>query len=62
MSQPGRAMKAVEEIEALTDAIARRDAKAAVKVCTTHIKNAAKAGMRGTPHDNHEHNGHQPLA
>lgn len=52
MSQPGRALKAVEEIEALIEAIARRDTKAAVKVCTAHIKNAAKAGMRGTS-DNH---------
>jgi DNA-binding GntR family transcriptional regulator len=39
-------MKGVEEVETLIDAIARRDTKAAVKVCTAHIKNAAKAGMR----------------
>jgi DNA-binding GntR family transcriptional regulator len=62
MSQPGRAMKAVEEIEALTEAIGRRDTKAAVKVCTTHIKNAAKAGMRESSEGTSEHNGHQPEA
>ena len=46
MSQPGRPLKAVDEIETLTETIACRDAKAASKACTTHIKNAAKAGMR----------------
>jgi DNA-binding GntR family transcriptional regulator len=35
-------MKAVEEIEALTEAITRRDTKAAIKICTTHIKNARR--------------------
>jgi DNA-binding GntR family transcriptional regulator len=58
MSQPGRALKAVEEIETLTGAIARRDTKAAVKVCTTHIQNAAKAGVRGTPPSGAGSNGH----
>jgi DNA-binding GntR family transcriptional regulator len=48
MSQPGRPMKAVEEIETLTEAIARRDTKAAAKACATHIKNAAKVNMRDT--------------
>jgi len=48
MSQPGRPMKAVEEIETLTEAIARRNTKAATKACATHIKNAAKVNMRDT--------------
>jgi DNA-binding GntR family transcriptional regulator len=59
MSQPGRPLKAVEEIETLTEAIARRDAKAASKACTTHIKNAAKAGMRENPETHSESNGHR---
>src|SRR5688572_2938301 len=59
-STRGAAMKAVEEIEALTEAIARRDTKAAVKVCTTHIKNAAKASMRDNSEAHSEHNGHRP--
>jgi len=62
MSQPGRALKAVEEIETLTEAIARRDAKAAVKICTTHIKNAAKASMQDGPGVHADHNGHRPPA
>jgi hypothetical protein len=31
-------------------------------VCTTHIKNAAKAGMRESSEGTSEHNGHQPEA
>jgi len=45
LSHPGRPMKAVEELEALVDAIARRDRKAAARRCTTHIRNAAKTWL-----------------
>jgi DNA-binding GntR family transcriptional regulator len=45
LSQPGRSLKALEELEGLVDAIGRRDRRAAARLCATHIKNAAKSWL-----------------
>lgn len=45
LGQPGRSMKAVEELEHLVEAIARRDTKAATRLCGLHVRNAAKIGI-----------------
>lgn len=45
LAQPGRTVHAVEELERLVEAIARRDTKAATRLCATHVRNAAKTGI-----------------
>jgi DNA-binding GntR family transcriptional regulator len=45
LSQPGRPMEAVRELELMADSIARRDADGAARWCATHVQNAARTGM-----------------
>lgn len=45
LDQPGRPFQAVKELEAVVEAIAGGDEKAAAKLCEKHIRNAAKAGI-----------------
>ena len=45
LGQPGRSIQAVEELERLVEAIARRDTKTATRLCATHVRNAAKIGI-----------------
>lgn len=42
----GRPLKAVEELEAMAEAIAARDERAASRLCAIHIQNASKAALR----------------
>ena len=46
MSQPGRSEESVREIGAIVAAIALRDADAAQRVATEHIRNAAATALR----------------
>lgn len=45
MSQPGRMARSVEEICAITEAIAARDADRAEKVAVEHVRSAASAAL-----------------
>lgn len=46
MSEPGRVIHSIREIEAITSAVERRDTDSAVQAVTTHVRNAAHAAMR----------------
>jgi DNA-binding GntR family transcriptional regulator len=48
MSQPGRALRSLAEIEAIVLAVERRDAEAAAEACAHHVEMAAKAGQAGS--------------
>jgi GntR family transcriptional regulator, trigonelline degradation regulator len=48
MSQPGRALQSLTEIEAIVDAIERGDADAAAQASAYHVEMAAKAGQAGS--------------
>jgi DNA-binding GntR family transcriptional regulator len=41
LGQPGRSAETVKEIEAIADAVERRDAEAAQAACTLHVRRAA---------------------
>jgi GntR family transcriptional regulator, trigonelline degradation regulator len=45
MAQPGRALQSLSELEAIVDAVERRDAEAAARACAHHVEMAAKAGQ-----------------
>jgi DNA-binding GntR family transcriptional regulator len=45
MAQPGRPLQSLAEIEAIVDAVERRDADAAARACANHVEMAAKAGQ-----------------
>jgi DNA-binding GntR family transcriptional regulator len=44
---PGRPLKAIEELEAVADLIAARDAAAAAAACEQHIRNASATALLG---------------
>jgi DNA-binding GntR family transcriptional regulator len=45
MSRPGRALQSLTELQAIVDAVERRDADAAAEACAHHVEMAAKAGQ-----------------
>jgi DNA-binding GntR family transcriptional regulator len=45
LAQSGRPDRAVQEIEAVVEAISRRDSRAATRLCAAHVRNAAKTGL-----------------
>jgi DNA-binding GntR family transcriptional regulator len=45
MRRPGRALESLAELEAIVDAVERRDADAAALACARHVEMAAKAGQ-----------------
>jgi DNA-binding GntR family transcriptional regulator len=55
LSQPGRPTQAVAELEAMTRAIAARDADEATRWCAEHVQNAAKTGMAALERAEAEH-------
>jgi DNA-binding GntR family transcriptional regulator len=48
MSQPGRALQSLAELEAIVDAVERRDADAAARACAHHVEMAARTGQAGS--------------
>lgn len=46
ISQPGRWPNTLRELEAILDAIDRRDGEAAARLCEAHVKRAAESVMR----------------
>jgi GntR family transcriptional regulator, trigonelline degradation regulator len=49
MSQPGRALKSVDEIRAIVDAVEARDADAAAQAAAHHVQMASRAGQAASP-------------
>lgn len=49
LGQHGRSLQAVEELERLVDAIAKRDVKNGARLCAIHVRNAAKTGIAALP-------------
>jgi DNA-binding GntR family transcriptional regulator len=45
LAQSGRPDRAVQEIEAIVEAISRRDGKTAARLCAAHVRNAAKTAL-----------------
>jgi DNA-binding GntR family transcriptional regulator len=49
LQHPGRSARSIAELEALMDAIRRRDPKAAQAAATLHVRNAAQTALRNFP-------------